>query len=220
VNNEEIQMGSRKIDWLNHGLEFAVVIIGILIAFQLQQCGERSNQRQLTKDHFEYLYTETEFNRNRLERTLTLAQVNEKKLDTLAQLIALGGDVEKINQLSLELLGITTAYFKKNAFNSLVQSGDIRYVRDFELKSSIFDIYEFYKYVDFKDQIAVRTYQDRYFGFIQENFDLITYESRPIEVYQDRQFGNAIGSYQYNVKQQIAVYRDCLGVMEEFMEEL
>jgi len=33
----------QRIDWLNHSLEFVVVIVGILIAFQLNKCSiERS----------------------------------------------------------------------------------------------------------------------------------------------------------------------------------
>jgi len=47
-----------------------------------------------------------------------------------------------------------------------------------------------------------------------------TYQPMSLEVYQDRKFGNAIGSYQYNTRQQIAVYKECLAAMETFMEAL
>jgi len=44
----------QRIDWLNHGLEFVVVIVGILIAFQLNQCAIDKNQKKI-KENFDFI---------------------------------------------------------------------------------------------------------------------------------------------------------------------
>ena len=42
----------KKIDWLNHGLEFIVVVIGILLDFQLNTWSEQRKQRLIIDEHF------------------------------------------------------------------------------------------------------------------------------------------------------------------------
>ena len=48
-------MSKRKfrIDWLNHSLEFIVVLIGILIAFQLNQCSTDKQNKKTSDTHLE-----------------------------------------------------------------------------------------------------------------------------------------------------------------------
>lgn len=41
----------QKIDWLNHGLEFAFVLVGILIAFQLNNWSIKNDEKDLVNLH-------------------------------------------------------------------------------------------------------------------------------------------------------------------------
>ena len=60
-------MPKNKIDWLNHGLEFLVVIVGILLAFQLNKCSETRSTEKLLQNHINYIEIECDENKNMLE---------------------------------------------------------------------------------------------------------------------------------------------------------
>ncbi|MEM9824808.1 MAG: hypothetical protein AAF985_27225 [Bacteroidota bacterium] len=46
-------MMNKDTDWVNHTFEFAVVLIGILIAFQLNRCSDNLSKVSLLKNHFD-----------------------------------------------------------------------------------------------------------------------------------------------------------------------
>jgi len=68
-------MGKRKIDWLNHGLEFTVVIIGILLAFQLNTCSERRKDNKIVKTHLDQLIEETSLNKYYMKNGIKYSEI-------------------------------------------------------------------------------------------------------------------------------------------------
>lgn len=58
------------IDWLNHALEFIVVVIGILLAFQLNKCSDENKNKKIIKNHLYQIYEETILNKNYLAQSI------------------------------------------------------------------------------------------------------------------------------------------------------
>lgn len=58
------------IDWLNHALEFIVVVIGILLAFQLNKCSDENKNKKIIKNHLYQIYEETKINKNYLAQSI------------------------------------------------------------------------------------------------------------------------------------------------------
>ena len=54
----------KKIDWLNYSLEFFVVLIGILVAFQLNKCSANKEQSKTIETHLDQILVETKFNKS------------------------------------------------------------------------------------------------------------------------------------------------------------
>ncbi len=77
-----------KIDWLNHALEFLVVIIGILLAFQLNKCSADKRLEETAQSHLAEIREETKFNKWSLGNAIKYAEANQLKLDSLINLIA------------------------------------------------------------------------------------------------------------------------------------
>lgn len=69
---------NKKIDWLNHTLEFLVVLVGILIAFQLNKCSDRESKTALIKDHMQYIQSECEENKSTLDSAIIHIKTNSK----------------------------------------------------------------------------------------------------------------------------------------------
>lgn len=100
-----------QIAWLNYGMDLLVVVIGILIAFQLNRWAAERQQATLVDNHLQQIREEAKFNRATLQSTLELNETNLAKLDTIFTLLRTSKDYDKINEMSMDLLNLGVAYF-------------------------------------------------------------------------------------------------------------
>lgn len=208
-----------KIDWLNHGLEFLVVLIGILIAFQLNNYATTKEQNKTIAIHLTQILEETEFNKKNFENGIAYAQSNLAKLDTIFRLFGEKGNNEKINSLSIELLNLGGVYIRKNAYLNLIESGDIKFMKDFEQKSKIIDLYEFYKWVESFNEISFNLYSSDYYPYIRDNFDLVGGTTQSDDIYEAKLFKNVLGAYYRTSKNKLEKYEECLSQIKEYLGE-
>ena len=209
----------RKIDWLNHSLEFAVVLVGILIAFQLNRCSEDSTNESLVDEHISYIVDETEFNKRMLSNSISESQKLQKTLDSLLGAIDAQQDFSRINMLSLKMMNLNNNYLKKNAYQTFVESGDIRFVEDFNLKNNVISLYEFYKYAEGMDEMTRNSYVQFFYPYMVENMDLYRASLQDKKVYTNKEYKNILSVYQYTLKARLGVHKQTLAKMEEFLSE-
>ncbi len=210
----------KNINWLNHFVEFVVVILGILIAFQMSTCAEKKMQKGLINEHLENIKAETAFNQRNIKAALELAVSSKAKLDSLFIILPEDTALQTINNFSLALLNIGGVYIKKNAYRSLTESGDIRYIHDFKLKNEIVNLYEYYEWVKGIDQLHVNTYDKSYFPYILKNLDLVDGKVQAADVYRSKDFKNILSSYRFFLVNRIQKYSDCQQEMADFLEHL
>jgi len=124
-----------KINWINHIIEFVVVIIAILVAFELDSISTENAEKRIVEKHLIQINEETDFNKSNVKSAIEYGEINLKKSDSLLSLLTQTNrsELKKINRLSLELLNLGTVYTRKTAYNSLIESGDIQLIEDFEL---------------------------------------------------------------------------------------
>jgi ribosomal protein S17E len=209
--------GTRKIDWLNHFLEFVVVIVGILIAFQLNTCSQNKKEQQLVDRHIANIIEETEFNKNNFIYASKKVGEAIKTLDTLLTYIEEAKDLDSINALSIEMLNLPITYIKRNSYNSLVESGDIRLVSNFELKEDVIQLYEFYSWAEGIDKVTAQTYNDYFLQYLIENLDLVTTKTQERSVYESKKFRNSLAVYSYHLRSRLAKYEELQEMNNEFL---
>jgi hypothetical protein len=73
-----------RIDWPNHTIGFFSALFGIVIAFELDQCRDAWNEKQLSAQAFNKLQSEIEINQNLLHETVVS---NLRHLATLRQVV-------------------------------------------------------------------------------------------------------------------------------------
>lgn len=207
-----------RIDWLNHSLEFFVVVIGILLAFQLNKCSSENNQQKVIDSHLQQIIEETEFNKKSFERAVDYGESQLLKIDTAFMLMAQKGDLSWINQISLELLDLGGVYIRKNAYQALVESGDIRFMKSIEQKRKIIDLYEYYKWVEAFDEISMNLYTSDYYPYLKNNFDLVNGNTQKEEVYYSKIFQNILGAYSRTSSNRVQKYKDCLKEIEAYLK--
>lgn len=210
----------KNVNWLHHLVEFVVVIVGILIAFQLSTCSETRKQGRLIKEHLQNIKAETKFNQHTLESALALAESNKVKLDSVFKMLPRDAALDTVNNLSLALLNVGGLYLKRNAYKSLTESGDIRFINDFDLKNEIVNLYEYYDWVKGIDQLHVDMYDRSYVPYILNNLDLVEGQLQEAEVYRSKNYKNILSSYRYFLSLRITKYKDCQQEIDDFLAQL
>ncbi|QNJ97691.1 hypothetical protein [Constantimarinum furrinae] len=209
--------GTRKIDWLNHFLEFIVVIAGILIAFQLNTCSEQKKEQKLVDRHVENIIEETEFNKNNFEFASEKVRQSLNTLDTLLSFIEDKRDLDSINALSIEMLNLPITYIKRNSYNSFIESGDIRLVSNFELKEDIIRLYEYYTWAEGLDKITAESYNDHFLQYLMDHLDLVSTKTQDRSVYESKKFKNTLAVYNYQLRSRLMKYEELRGMIDEFL---
>jgi len=207
-----------KIDWLNHSLEFFVVIIGILIAFQLNKCSSDKSQEQIIQTHLIQLNEETLFNKKSFEASIEYGETLLSKFDTIFTLINKEEDYARINKMSMELLNLGGVYIRKNSYLLLTETGDFKFIKNFERKQKVIDLYEYYKWVESFDEISINLYNLDFYPYVKENFDLVGGTVQKKEVYESKLFLNILGAYYRTSTSRVQKYKDCLTEINKYLD--
>ena len=214
-----------RIDWLNHSLEFSVVLIGILIAFQLNKCSNNITQEELVENHITELKLESDENISRLENGITHSKQQLIKADSLLNYIVKRGDANTIKTLSAELLDLRSVSIKMDAYKVLTESGDIRFINRFNDKRSIILLYEQYTEVKKVNENAQKIYDDFYYPYIKDNFDLVNWNANNDELleeiknYYSKEFGNLVSTYRFMLNAKIKTYEKTLLKTRNYLEK-
>lgn len=196
-----------------------VVIIGILLAFQLNECATDSAEQKTVRNHLEEIRSETEYNANALRISIDQAESTISKLDSILVLIREDNNYALVNTLSIDVLNLGGTYFRKNAFQNLVESGDIRFIEDFKTKQRIINLYEYYKWVEAFDEISSTLYMEDYYPYLREHFDLVSGTTQEKSIYQTKLFRNIVGAYRRTSANRIQKYRDCQVEVQNFLQQ-
>ncbi|GAB5524926.1 MAG: hypothetical protein Roseis2KO_27980 [Roseivirga sp.] len=210
----------QKQHWAKYGLEFLTVLIGILIAFQLNEYATNRKQQKTLQNHFKYITEETQRNDNSLDRAIANSNGSLSVVDTLISLVQNDGNIERINGLAFRALNFEGAYIQKNAYLTLTESGDIRFLNDFELKSKTVLLYEFYEWMASIEQIGFVAMSEDYYPYMKEHFDMVNATVQDRELYFTKKFANALALYRYALIERLKKYKECKEQIRQYLEVL
>lgn len=133
----------RTRDWLGIAIEIAIVTIGILIAFQIEQWADRREQAREERLFLERLYREYARGVDELN---SVNRHHNKVMRDFQLAFAARGDRAQLSQYaSTENLGCAAGYlrttpFSNTAFEELISSGRISMVSNPRLRARIRDL--------------------------------------------------------------------------------
>ncbi|XOV78047.1 MAG: DUF6090 family protein [Aestuariibacter sp.] len=210
----------QKIDWLNHGLEFVVVVVGILLAFQLNQWSEERKQGELIDQHIANLLEETRFNSMMLEGAIKRHERNLELAESFLEKQLVSQDAEELNQMVISLLAADSVYIKRNAYTSLMDSGDVRFIQDFSLKNEIVTLYEYYLWIKGLDEGDFKFKLEYFNPFAMRHFDLAEGTAQPLSTYTGKEMRNIVGSLRFILSIRIEKYKECQQKAEAMIRKL
>lgn len=136
----------KKINW-NYTLgEILIVIIGISIAFSLNKCAENSQDKKLEKLYLENLKNDIETDKSNLEQNLELLKSKEKTLFNAFKYF--NPNFPKRDSLLtdsfMRVVKIVEFSPKSTTHQTLINSGDLKLISNFNLKTTIQEHYRTY----------------------------------------------------------------------------
>ena len=160
----------KRINWKYALGEIIIVIIGITIAFSLNNWKENRADEQLKNQYLENLISD-------IEHELEILQSNQESFQNKLELIKeirpfLGNPNTKRDSTITKVFKLAQAvpFYPVNAtYQTLVNSGDMKLIDDFELRRSIEEHYSFHNVV-LQDYERIDAIHKKYLGdfFIYE----------------------------------------------------
>lgn len=207
----------KKINWVDHLIAFVVVVIGIFIAFQLNSYSESVRQRKTIRNHLANIKEETKSNKALLDSAIRRSEAVLGLTDEVLQHIKNQGSPEKLNTYIFRLMEYNNVYIRKNAYLTLIESGDVRWINDYELKTKTINLYEYYKWTLALEKIASDVLIEQYYPYIRKNMDFLNMEVQERDVYYNKEFVNSLATYRYSLNGKIIKYRDCSQQMDDYL---
>lgn len=133
----------RRRDWLGISLELVVVTVGVLLAFQIDQWGDRRKQAREERQFMEQLYTDTRVGAAELR---PIIETHRKFLREAGSALLAAGDSKKMAALpkgvgfGCGLPGFTPAPYNDTAYTDIVQSGHLGLLSDSALRTAVRDL--------------------------------------------------------------------------------
>lgn len=136
----------KKIDWQYTFGEILIVIIGITIAFSLNRCSENAKQAKLEQQYLKSLKEDIDTDRNSLSSNLEKLEKKKELLQTSFRYF--NPTIPKRDSLlassffnSAQVIEFSA---KNTTYQTLINSGDLNIISNFELKTSIQEHYRNY----------------------------------------------------------------------------
>jgi hypothetical protein len=135
-----------KINWKYAIGEIFIVIIGITIAFSLNKCSENSKDQTLKLQYLSNIKRDVEADKAILEENL---ESIKKKIDIASEIIPKlntnAPDKMSIVGKVFSIVSLTNFNPNDNTYQTLINSGDLKLIDDFEIKTAIEKHYSNYE---------------------------------------------------------------------------
>jgi hypothetical protein len=135
-----------KAPWKYTLREIVIVIIGISIAFSINKCSDNISDKKLRKEYLTNLKNDVEADKLQLKGNV---RAINKKLKTCSEIIPVLNSNQKPDMQLMDnifaILKYETFSPKNITYKTLINSGDLKLIDDFQLKTAIQQHYSNYE---------------------------------------------------------------------------
>ena len=185
----------KKINWRYTFGELLIVITGITIAFWLNNWKESREEEILAEEYLANLRTDLQRDIDTL--AYSIVELKRSKEFVKRYINGIMNPELRNDSISQKIykLAQTEIFTEHNAtFSTLINSGDIKLIKNLELRTAIVDQYNMYKDLHLKEEIHLNYLTDYLGPFMIKNYYYAKGMQTEIDVWQDRELINLIFS--------------------------
>ena len=204
--------------WSNYLIELLIVIIGISIAFWLNNIALKNTN---TLEKISYL---TDIKNDLKTDSLRLSfnvKNNENKLKKLSNALELIDESAPIDTLLINIIEIGNYdFFSPDNFtlNSLLQSGDLKLIDSKETKKELLRLLKIYESIDNMQNNFLQALDDNYFPMLLTKVDMVTFKAVDPNFFYDIEIKNYAVFTLSETRQHIRTYKYAQKQVHKLME--
>lgn len=209
-----------KTNWKNHFIELIVVVIGITIAFMMENWRQEEASREIEQKYLQSFRDDLQGDANTLDSVTVSIQ---NKIYLLRSFI---GDIKKgevkqdrAEEVISDMLSNLSFFPKQATYESIKNSGGMNIISDYELKEAIVSYYSLNNELRLKEKVFFDYLRNFVFPFVHKNLDFLA-GGRIVNksVIKSHEFRNIVAGYYTLVGQNLGMYKDYKSANEELLK--
>ncbi len=210
-----------KIDWRSKFIDFLIVIIGISVAFKLNNWNESIKTDIESKEYIESFYQENKENEESLVVAIEFSESNKKDIDTLkAILLSKNYSDKRIKSLIASMMGIANYSPSTITMQNISASGEFDLIKDIELRKNLISTYNTYKTITTLETLVFNYINQYVTPFFFENIRFSDFSSLHSDFAKNPVFENIVFGYDVLLNQLISGYKKNLEELNLLNEKL
>jgi hypothetical protein len=160
-------------------IEFCIVLLGITIAFWLSNLGEIAKERKLEGVYLQQLNEDISVDIKALTQAIKFNEAKIADLNNGVEYVISNSknlDADSVANYALHCGEYNFFYPTSNSYITLQKSGDLKIIKDQELKKKLIDLYQAYDQIKNEQGNLIQPLDDNFFPMLHESFNLITGE--------------------------------------------
>jgi len=210
-----------KIDWKSKFIDLLIVIVGITVAFQLNNLNESNKSKTKEKDYLKSFYEENRDNESNLSLAIEFTLKTKNDIDSLKQIL-LSNDYndDRIDNLSASLMVLSDFNPSLITMENIIASGDFELISNFEYRERLIDTYNSYRTTTQLEGI-LSDYVNQYITpFFFENVRFSDFTSLKENFIKKPEFENIVFGYDALLTQKLKGYEVNLEKLKELNQLL
>lgn len=210
-----------KINWANHFVELVVVIIGITIAFMLENWRQENANHDLEQKYLNSLKSDLMSDNKLLDSTVSSVEKQISKLRDFITEIKTGTVVKQKAENIIPQVLISYGFAPKLAtYQSITNSGNLNIITDYKLIESLASYYNSYDEISIKEK-GLYDYQLKFvLPYVYENVDFLSGKMVNKSAINGFEFKNIVTGYYTLVGQNLEAYKNYQLANKELLENI
>ncbi|MBN3519769.1 hypothetical protein JYB62_07115 [Algoriphagus lutimaris] len=208
-------------DWTSKFVDLLIVIIGITIAFKLNNWNESIKTSQEEKQYVSSFSEENKDNYENLVLALDYSKSIKNEVDTLKEiLLAKNYEDVRIKSLVSSMMGMANYSPSTTTMENISASGEFDLIHDVTLRKNLINTYNSFKTTTKLEQILSDYVNEYVTPFFFEKVRFSDFSSITTEFSKDPQFENIVFGYDVLLNQLIKGYQTSLDQLKQLNEQL
>lgn len=211
----------QKIDWKNHFVGLLVVVIGITIAFMLENWRQERAASELERKYLVSFKNDLIADSQNLDSTITAVQ---NKIYLLRSVLSemRAGNVKQVRaeEVITDILRNHSFYPKMATYESVKNSGGMNIISNFEIKEAIVSYYSLNEELRLKEQVFFDYLQNFILPFVYKNVEFLSGRIVNKSATNSFEFNNIVAGYYGLTEQNFQAYKQYKEANENLLSKL
>ncbi|KAA3599124.1 MAG: hypothetical protein DWQ06_10930 [Calditrichaeota bacterium] len=192
--NSNLFQNFKEINWLKYTIELLVVILGVSIAFMLDNWKENKKNIELEKNFLSSFQNDLGKDNKDLENVISFEEKSLNELKNVIKKYAKGEEVSENELFSVFQSMLSFSFIKanNNTFEFVKNSGHLAIIKNYRLKESFVAYYQKQSEVKYLEKFQSDYVNSFFLPFLNKNFDILAQEIPNKEILNSMEMKNII----------------------------